>query len=64
MVVCYVCFCLILYIIFLFFCSCIRIVMFMYSYCYVCSVLCILFYCVVAVNKYIISYITFPPGLM
>jgi len=44
--------------------------MFIYSYCYVCSVLCILFHCVVlctvllppgvnptAVNKYITSYI-------
>ena len=43
---------------FLLFCSCILIVMFMYSYCYVCSLVCILFHCVVvvAVNKYIISY--------
>jgi hypothetical protein len=33
--------------VFLLLCLCILIVMFMYSYCYVCSVLCILFHCVV-----------------
>jgi len=27
----------------------IRIIMFMYSYCYVCSVLCILFHCVLCI---------------
>jgi hypothetical protein len=42
--------------VFLLICLCI-IVMLVYSYCCVCSVLCILFHCiVVAVNKYIISY--------
>jgi len=40
MVVCFVCFCLICKL-------CIFIVTFMYSYCYVCSVLCILFHSVV-----------------
>ena len=34
------------YYVFLLLCLCIFIVMFMYSYCYVCSVLCILFHCV------------------
>jgi hypothetical protein len=33
--------------VFVLLCLCILIVMFMYSYCYVCSVLGILFYCVV-----------------
>ena len=33
--------------VFLMLCLCILIVMFIYSYCYVCSVLCILFHCVV-----------------
>ena len=33
--------------VFLLLCLCFLIVMFMYSYCYVCSVLCILFHCVV-----------------
>ena len=39
MVVCFVCFCLILKI--------------MYSYCYVCSILCILFHCVVLCTVYV-----------
>ena len=54
-VVCFVCFCLILYIMYFYFyvyvflllCLCIFIVMFMYSYCCVCSILHILFHCVV-----------------
>jgi hypothetical protein len=46
-VVCFPRFCLILQIMFLLLCLSILIVMFKYSYCYVCSLLGILFHCVV-----------------
>jgi hypothetical protein len=44
MALCFVCFCLI-------FVNCILLlcIMFIYSYCYVCSVLCILFHCVLCI---------------
>ena len=43
---------------------CILIVMFLYSYCYVCSVLGILFHCVVLCTIYVqISTLLLPPGV-
>jgi hypothetical protein len=47
MVVCFVCFCLVLWIMYSF--CCVFFFMFTYSYCYVCSFLGILFHCVVCV---------------
>ena len=50
--------------VFLLLCLCILIVMFIYSYCYVCSVLCILFHCVVlcTVSVYMCT-VLLPPGV-